>query len=106
MFKNFYMKELIGTKFMSDLYKHNGFIALYGDFYIDGELFFPISIKHEAGCQELFGNYSEVKYRKYFEKNFYKYISNEHKYFETIEDGLVLGSSGNYYHDLFDFYLL
>ena len=104
MFKNLKKTDLHGTQFISYLNEHNGFISLFGDFYIDGEFFLPISVKQKAGCPELFGNYSQTKYRKYFEQDYYDNTMEEHNNMEVIENSLVLGSSGNYWHDLIDFY--
>ncbi len=104
MFKNLKKTDMIGTNFTSNLFKHNNFIVFYGDFYLDGQFFFPISIKHNAGSFELFGNLAPIKYRKYFEQDFYNYTLNQKNNMEIIENSLILGSSGNYYHDLIDFY--
>ena len=104
MFKNLKRTDMIGTKFISNLFKHNEFIVFYGDFYLDGKFFFPISIKHNAGSSELFGNLAPIKYRKYFEQDFYDDTLDQNNNMEIIENSLILGSSGNYYHDLIDFY--
>ena len=104
MFINFKKKDLVGKKFTSSLFKHNGFIVYYGDFYLDGNLFFPISIKHKAGSSELFGNLAQIKYNKYFENEFYKNTLIQHDGLQILENSMILGSSGNYYHDLIDFY--
>ena len=97
-------KDLIGSNFFYDLYKHNGYITFYGDFYLDGNFFFPISIKHELTCSELFGNAEQIKYLKYFNLEFYNDTLKNYNDMEIIKNSLILGSCGNYWHDLIDFY--
>ncbi len=104
MFKNLKKTDMIGMKFISNLFKHNEFIVFYGDFYLDGKFFFPISIKHNSGSSELFGNFAPIKYKKFFEYDFYNNTLKLNNSMEIIENSFIVGSSGNYYHDLIDFY--
>ena len=106
MIFNFNRNELSASNYLiKNLYKKNiyGFDVLfyYGDFYMDGERFFPITTGYETSL-DLFSCLTKKKYENYFSinKDFFNNVEFQH------EDCFIVGSNkyNNYYHNLIDFY--
>ena len=105
MIKDLQLKDIFNSPFKNSLIKNTNnnfdFISFYGSFYITPESYLPICSNSFFTSTDLFGFYEKVKYQHLFTSEFYKKISNNNDV-EIIQNSFVLGSTGNYYHDLID----
>ena len=106
MIKNLHLKDIFNSPLKKCLKKNTNynfdFVSFYGSFYITSESYLPICSNSFFTSTDLFGFYEKIKYRHLFTPEFYKVISSENRNIETVQNGFVLGSTGNYYHDLID----
>ncbi len=101
------LREIINSPLKKYLVKfeHNekNFIALYGGFYLTSDLFLPVCSFSYCTSTDLFGFFEKIKYSSILTNKF-KLSLIENKNIPIIENAFVLGSTGNYYHDLIDCY--
>lgn len=102
------IKDIINSPLKKKLikFKNNekNFIALYGDFYITSDLFLPICSLSYCTSTDLFGFFEKKKYGSILTNKFKFKLEKNKKNIVTIKNAFVLGSTGNYYHDLIDCY--
>jgi len=107
MLINYNLKNLIGSPLNKKLIKNTNhgfsFISMFGDFYITSDRFLPICSQYFCTSNELFGFYEKPKYEHLFSKSFKDKILKNEK-IEVINNAFILGSTGNYYHDIIDCY--
>ena len=105
MIKDLQLKDIFNSPFKNSLIKNTNnnfdFISFYGSFYITPESYLPICSNSFFTSTDLFGFYEKVKYQHLFTSEFYKKISNNNNV-EIFQNSFILGSTGNYYHDLID----
>ncbi len=102
------IKDLINSPLKKSLikfkYEEKTFIALYGDFYLTSDLFLPICSSSYCTSTELFGFFEKIKYDSILTNRFKLNLEKNNKRIPTIKNAFILGSTGNYYHDLIDCY--
>ena len=108
MIKDYSLKEIINSPLKTKLIKHsnnnNSFISLFGSFYLTTDTFLPICSDTFCTSTDLFGFYKKIKYSHFFTLEFQNKISSLSEEIETVENAFVLGSTGNYFHDLVECY--
>ena len=107
MIKDLKSNEIISSPLNKKMTKHfNGnfsFISLFGDFFITADRFLPICSDNFCTSTDLFGFYEKPKYHHLFREDFYNCLIKESNICE-IKDAMIIGSTGNYFHDLIDCY--
>ena len=105
MVQDLLLKNILKSPIKNKHIKHKNFnynfISLCGDFYLDPNSFLPICSDSLCTSTRLFGFFERVKYDYIFSKEFEEKISGNEG-IEIIENAFVVGSSGNYYHDVVD----
>ena len=105
MIKDLHLKDIFHSPFKKYLIKNTNynfdFISFYGSFYITSESYLPICSNSFFTSTDLFGFYEKIKYKHIFTSDFFQKIFNN-KDIEVVQNGFILGSTGNYYHDLID----
>ncbi len=108
MIKNYSLDNLISSPLKDKLIKYYNydqkFISLIGNFYITPDRFLPICSDSFCTSTDLFGFYEDIKYEHLFTNQFFKKILSQNKDIQTIQNSFILGSTGNYYHDIIDCY--
>ena len=106
MIKNYSLNNLISSPLKDKLIKYYNydqkFISLIGNFYITPDRFLPICSNSFCTSTDLFGFYESIKYEQLFTNQFFKKILSQNKDIQTIQNSFILGSTGNYYHDIID----
>ena len=105
MIKDFSSNEVVSSVLNKKLIKHNhnnySFISLFGDFFITADRFLPICVDNFCTSTDLFGFYEKPKYRHLLTEHFYNLLNSNRNIIE-INNSFVIGSTGNYYHDMID----
>ena len=105
MIKDFSSKEVVSSVLNKKLIKHihNNFpfISLFGDFFITADRFLPICVDNFCTSTDLFGFYEKPKYRHLLTEDFYNLL-NSNLNITEINNSFIIGSTGNYYHDMLD----
>ena len=105
MIKDFSSKEVVSSVLNKKLIKHYNndysFISLFGDFFITADRFLPICADYFCTSTDLFGFYEKPKYRHLLTEEFYNFLNVNSNIIE-INNSFILGSTGNYYHDMID----
>ena len=108
MIKNLKLNEIISSPLKNKLIKYynhdHKFISLIGDFFITPDSFLPICSDSFSTSTDLFGFYESIKYKHLFTDKFLEKILNQNQEIQIIQNSFILGSTGNYYHDLIDCY--
>ena len=108
MIKNYTLNNIISSPLKNKLIKYYNygqkFISLIGNFYITPDRFLPICSECFSTSTDLFGFYEDVKYSHLFTKKFLEYSLKQNKEIQIIKNSFILGSTGNYYHDIIDCY--
>lgn len=108
MIENYTLSNILSSPLKNKLIKHYNydekFISLFGNFYITPDSFLPICSDSFSTSIELFGFYESVKYEHLFTNKFFEKILNQNKEIQILKNSFILGSTGNYYHDIIDCY--
>ena len=108
MIKNLKLNEIISSPLKNKLIKYynhdHKFISLIGDFFITPDSFLLICSDSFSTSTDLFGFYESIKYKHLFTDKFLEKILNQNQEIQIIQNSFILGSTGNYYHDLIDCY--
>ncbi len=108
MIKNYTLNDIVSSPLKNKLIKYYNhdqkFISLIGSFFITTDRFLPICSDSFCTSTDLFGFYEDIKYEHLLTNEFHEKILNQNKEIQTIQNSFILGSTGNYYHDLIDCY--
>ncbi len=108
MIKNLKLNNVISSPLKNKLIKYynhdHKFISLVGNFFITPDSFLPICSDSFSTSTDLFGFYEDIKYKHLFTDEFFKKSLNQNQEIQIIQNSFILGSTGNYYHDLIDCY--
>ncbi len=108
MIQNYTLNNIISSPLKNKLIKYYNydqkFISLIGNFYITPDRFLPICSECFSTSTDLFGFYEDVKYSHLLTSKFLENSLKKNKEIQIIQNSFILGSTGNYYHDIIDCY--
>ena len=108
MIKNYTLNYIISSPLKKKLIKYYNydqkFISLVGNFYITPDRFLPICSESFSTSTDLFGFYEDIKYEHLLTNKFLEKSLKQNKEIQIIQNSFILGSTGNYYHDIIDCY--